>query len=274
MPSFIKNQVAPNAPAQSFAGNPSIELLLHHAMSAAQAAGELLASSQHGPLQVDAIEAHDIKLALDRQCQELITRRLTEAFPHISVFGEEGGAHYRATEWQWIIDPIDGTVNFYHGFPHYCVLIALQHQGRTVLGVTHDPVRGETFTATLGGGAFLNGRPIKVSNRVLSEAIVSTGFAKSKEIVNQSLAHIQYLGLNARKLRMNGSAGLDLAYVAAGRLDMYLERTIRLWDIAAGAILLEEAGGSVELRPLQRPELAFRMIAHNGRLGLPGYFED
>ena len=252
----------------------SLDLLLQKAVKAAHAAGELLASAHSSALQVDAIEAHDIKLALDRQCQDLITQSLSAEFPHISVFGEEGGADYLATEWQWIIDPIDGTVNFYYGFPHYCVLIALQHEGRTVLGVTYDPVRRETFTATKGGGAFLNGRPIKVSNRLLSDAIVSTGFAKSKEIVNKSLAHIQYLGLNARKLRMNGSAGLDLAYVAAGRLDMYVERSIRLWDIAAGSILLQEAGGKIELRPLAEPKLAYRMIAHNGRLTLPGYLED
>lgn len=251
-----------------------LSTLLEDAVSAARAAGEKLLAADRAPREVDAFEAHDVKLALDRECQQLITDILTTKHPHISVFGEEGGAVYLATEWQWVIDPIDGTVNYYYGFPHYCVLIALQHRGSTVLGVTYDPVRDEIFTATRGGGAFLNGRQIRVSNRKLPDAIVSTGFAKSKEIVQESLAHIEYLGLNARKLRMNGSAGLDLAYVAAGRLDMYLERTIRLWDIAAGAILLEEAGGHLELEPIPGKELAYRMIASNGQLTMPGYFKN
>jgi len=248
--------------------------LLQVAIQTAQDAGKLLQNARVSSLSVEVVEDHDIKLTIDKECQELITNQLTKAFPCTSVFGEEGGTDYRATPWQWIIDPLDGTVNFYHGFPHYCVCIALQHLGRTVLGVVHDPVRGETFTAIEGEGAYLNGQRIKVSERTLSQAMVSTGFAKSKEIVNQSLKYVHYLGLHARKLRMNGSAGLDLAYVAAGRLDMYVERCIRLWDIAAGSILLKEAGGALELRPLPLPAYSYRMIAHNGRLFLPGFLEE
>lgn len=250
----------------------NLDTLLADAVGAAQAAGEKLRAADLAPRSVDCFEAHDIKLTLDRECQDLITERLASAHPNISLFGEEGGAAYGATEWQWVIDPLDGTVNYYYGFPHYCVLIALQHMGKTVLGVTHDPIRYETFTAIRGAGAHLNGRRIHVSNRDLPDAIVSTGFAKSKEIVKQSLSHIEYLGTHARKLRMNGSAGLDLAYVAAGRLDMYLERTIRLWDIAAGSVILEEAGGRLELQPIPAVPHAYRMIASNGCFTIPDYF--
>ena len=238
---------------------------MEKAVEAARAAGRRQREALGTEKVVDAATDHDLKLRLDRECQEQITDCLLRAFPDHSVFGEEGGSPYGATPYQWIVDPIDGTVNFFHNFPHFCAAIALQQDGRTILAVTYDPNRDELFTAVRGEGARLNGRPISVSRRAaVREAMVSTGFSKSKEVVERSIALVTWYGLNARKLRMNGSAALDMAYVAAGRLDIYLERSIRLWDVAGGSLLVEEAGGKVELTPLEGEEHAFTLVASNG----------
>jgi myo-inositol-1(or 4)-monophosphatase len=245
---------------------------LQTAIEAARTAGAKLREETGKPAAVDKAEAHDIKLALDRECQELITRLVLNRFPDHTVFGEEGGSDYGASEYQWIVDPIDGTVNFFYGFPHYCTTLALQRGGTTIVGVTYDPVRDEMFTATTEDVSRLNGHPIHVSPRTtLSDAMVSTGFAKSKEIVDQSLPFVRNLALNARKVRMNGCAALDMAYVACGRLDAYIERGIRTWDIAAGVLLIERAGGKVELRPVDGKAHAFRMYASSGQFPLDGW---
>lgn len=243
------------------------DLFLSHAVAAARAAGRKQHAALGSVMAVDETTDHDVKLQLDRECQELITTMLLQAFPGHTVFGEEGGSAYGASEYQWIVDPIDGTVNFFHNFPHFCAAIALQHRGITILGVTYDPNRDELFTAVKGGGAFLNGKPIAVSRRAtLREAMVSTGFSKSKETLDHSIELVTYYGLNAQKLRMNGSAALDIAYVAAGRLDIYLERTIRLWDIAGGVLMVQEAGGKIEQAPLPGTEQGYTLIASNGRV--------
>ncbi|MDE1169648.1 MAG: inositol monophosphatase family protein [Verrucomicrobium sp.] len=242
------------------------ERFLNEAVAAARAAGKVQRDALGGPLDVDAALDHDIKLRLDRDCQDLITEHLLKAFPDHTVFGEEGGSPLGASEYQWIVDPIDGTVNFFYGFPHFCVAIALQHKGETILGVTLDPNRDELFTAWRGQGAFCNGRRLSVSSRTqLKEAMVSTGFSKSNETLEQSIELTKYYGLNARKLRMNGSAALDLAYVASGRLDIYLERTINLWDVAGGVLFIQEAGGHVDLSPLPNGK-GYSLIASNGKV--------
>ncbi len=216
---------------------------------------------------VDDLSDHDVKLQLDRECQELITEMLLTAFPDHTVFGEEGGSAYGASEYQWIVDPIDGTVNFFHNFPHFCAAIALQKGGETIAAVTYDPNREEFFTAEKGKGAFVNGRRLATSRcATVREAMVSTGFSKGKEIVDESIALVTWYGLNAQKLRMNGSAALDLAYVAAGRLDIYLERTIRLWDVAGGVLLVEEAGGKIELEAVAGKEQTYTLAASNGKI--------
>jgi len=243
------------------------DLFLSRAIEAARAAGQKQRAALGTVKEVDAATDHDVKLRLDSECQELITAMLLESFPTHTVFGEEGGSALGASEYQWIVDPIDGTVNFFHNFPHFCAAIALQHRGRTIAAVTYDPNRDELFTAEKGKGAFLNGRRLAVSRcAAVRDAMVSTGFSKGKEVVDQSIALVTWYGLNAQKLRMNGSAALDLAYVAAGRLDIYLERSIRLWDVAGGALLVEEAGGQAELEPLAGQEHAFTLVASNGRV--------
>ncbi len=235
------------------------------AQEAARMAGQELRNAYGNDHIVDDACDHDIKLRLDRECQELITAHLLQAFPSHSVFGEEGGAPYGSTEFQWIVDPIDGTVNFYYGFPHFCTTLALQYQQKTILGVTYDPVRDELFYADSSGAVTLNGKPIRVSTRTtLADAMISTGFAKSKEIVDESIGHVKQMALGARKVRMNGCAALDMAYVACGRLDAYFERGIRLWDIAAGHLMIENAGGAVKLESRLGTEFAYKMIAWSG----------
>ncbi|SDU08181.1 myo-inositol-1(or 4)-monophosphatase [Verrucomicrobium sp. GAS474] len=246
---------------------PLPPLALEKAVEAARAAGLRQKEALGSEKAVDLATDHDVKLRLDCECQEQITAMLLAAFPDHSVFGEEGGSEYGVTEWQWIVDPIDGTVNFFHNFPHFCAAIALQHKGESVLAVTYDPNRDEVFTAVKGGGAFVNGKRLAASDRAtLKEAMVSTGFSKGKNVVDESIALVTFYGLNAQKLRMNGSAALDLAYVAAGRLDIYLERSIRLWDVAGGVLLVREAGGAIELEPYGTEPHTFTLIASNGKV--------
>lgn len=250
--------------------------MLAAAVDAARAAGARQREAVGGELAVNELRDHDVKLALDVECQEMITARLEERFPGISVLGEEeGGAPHGATEWQWIVDPVDGTVNLYYGIPHFCVAIALQHQKQTLLAVTYDPIRDELFTAVRGSGTRLNGREVSVSRRAhLKDALVATGFAKEKGLVEAGIERVRFFGTNARKVRMNGCAALDLAYVACGRLDAYLEEGTRLWDLAGGVLLVECAGGRVDL--IERPALplSYKVIASSGRFEVPAIFGD
>ena len=173
--------------------------------------------------------------------------------------------------YQWIVDPIDGTVNYFYGLPHYCVSIALRHEGITQLGVIYDPSTQELWTAERGKGAFLNGRPIAASQRsVLKEAVITVGFSKTAAAMQDGLVKFGALAGQVRKVRIMGSAALGLAYIASGRLDAYVEGFISLWDIAAGVLLIEEAGGAVNATPLEERETdKFSIVATNGRLTLP-----
>jgi len=259
------------------------------AIQAAKAAGKLMLANWHAPKRVNSAYAHDIKLELDVRCQKLIEKNLHAAFPQISLLGEEGCSGDANSEYRWVVDPIDGTVNYSFGIPHAAVSIALQRWGEslsspnskikksgldgvsphqnyvTMLGVIYDPFTDELWTATRGGPTRLNGRIVRVSKRAhVDEAIIAMGFSKSKLNLEKSLPHVNRLSRRALKIRIMGSAALELAYVACGRLDAYVERTINLWDIAAGALLVECAGGEFYTRPA--PGGKFRMIASNGRL--------
>lgn len=253
---------------------PDTGALMEAAIGAARAAGARQREAVGGFLAVTDVQDHDIKLELDSECQRLITRMLDARFPDISVLGEEeGGSPHGATEWQWIVDPVDGTVNLFYGVPHFCVAIALQHRLETVLAVTYDPIRDELFTAQKGSQTLLNGRPVSVSRRErLRDALVATGFAKAKELVVAGIERVRYFGLNARKVRMNGCAALDLAYVACGRFDAYIEEGTRLWDLAGGALLVQCAGGRVDLVERESPPLSYRIIASSGRFEVPAIF--
>jgi len=259
------------------------------AVKAARAAGQLMYANWHRPKRVKVDEAHDIKLELDVRCQKLIERTLRAAFPQIPLLGEEGDSGDVNAEYRWVVDPIDGTVNYFFGMPHAAVSIALQkrdecrvasdetirsgmqfHATRhashvTLLGVIYGPFTDELWTAVKDGPTRLNGRVVRVSRRSrLEDAVIAMGFSKSRENLEKSLPHVNRLARRVKKIRIMGSAALELAYVASGRLDAYIERTINLWDIAAGALMVERSGGEFYTRPA--PGGKFRMVADNGRL--------
>ncbi len=237
------------------------------ATRAAHEAGKLLRSHFGRPLDVDETTHHDVKLALDRQSQALITSILLDARPGDALYGEEGLAGNQAAERQWIVDPIDGTVNYYYGIPHFCVSIALRVAGEVVLGVIHDPMLGETWTAERGGPALLDGRPIAVSPRArLTDSILFMGCGKDEDSLRTGLERFRKASLVARKMRMMGSAALGMAYIACGRLDAYVESRISLWDIAAGHLLVETAGGKVSLTPVPGHRDSWSIVATNGRI--------
>lgn len=228
-------------------------------------AGELIRGHFGGDLTVDAAEAHDIKLELDRRSQELIESIVLATFPDHGIYGEEGMRGDPNAADQWIIDPIDGTVNFFYGIPHFAISIAHRRNGVITTGVILDPMRRELWAASRGGMVTLNERPIRVSNRKnLSDAIVSVGVSKTEAAIEKGLPVLGEMMRSARKTRMLGSAALDMAYVATGRLDAYIESQISLWDIAAGMLLVEMAGGVVELNPHPNISDKFSIIASSG----------
>jgi myo-inositol-1(or 4)-monophosphatase len=244
--------------------------MIYAAITAAQAAGERLRLAFGQELRVTEEFAHDLKIAADKECQDLIYSILLDHHPKTKCIGEEGDAGDPKGTIEWIVDPIDGTMNLAHGIPHFCISIAAREAAseRLLLGVIYDPIRQELFTAERGSGAYLNGGRIKVSTRdKLSQAVLAVGFAKSQDSIDHCLKLYQFYGNEARKLRAMGSAALDLAYVAAGRLDAYIEQGVNLWDIAAGIVLVEEAGGVVEAE--QKAKGKYRVCAHSGRIDYP-----
>ena len=240
---------------------------LELATEAALTAGKLL--KQHFGLDatVDEASHHDIKLALDKESQDLITDILLGARPGDALYGEEGLAGNQESNRQWIVDPIDGTVNFFYGIPHFCVSIALRVDGEIVVGVIHDPMVGETWTVEKGGPAMLNGVPIQASKREnFEQSILFVGCGKDEEALRTGIERFRKASLRARKMRMMGSAALGMAYIACGRLDAYIESRISLWDIAAGQLLVETAGGKVELTAVAGHADAWSIVATNGKL--------
>ncbi|TVR32118.1 MAG: inositol monophosphatase [Spirochaetaceae bacterium] len=239
--------------------------LLNAATAAATQAGELIASRLTHDNVVNEMYAHDVKLAVDVESQELISGVLLGAFPDHGIVGEEGTAGNAASPYQWIVDPIDGTVNFFYGIPHFCVSVALQYNQATVIGVIYDPMVNELWTVSESGGAYRNGKAVTVSGRrQLSEALVSVGFAKRPEALEHSIDRYRVLAPAVRKIRMLGSAALAMAYVASGRLDAYIEEQVSIWDIAAGRLLVERAGGTVALTPHADHSDWFSIVCSNG----------
>jgi myo-inositol-1(or 4)-monophosphatase len=237
------------------------------AKEAAQAAGGLLRANFEQPLAVDANEAHDIKLELDRRSQALIESLLLAKFPGHAILGEEGVSGDASGEFQWIIDPIDGTVNYFYGVPHFAISIALRRAGKIIAGVIYDPMRDELWEVEENGVPMMNGRPVAVSERTeLSEAIVSVGVAKSLDSINRGLPLFERMVRSAKKCRMMGSAALDIAYVASGRLDAYIESQISIWDVAAGLLLVERAGGRVVMDAHESVTEKFSIVASSGRI--------
>ena len=242
---------------------------LDAAIDAARAAGQLLRHNFQQPLRINSAEAHDIKLEIDVRAQELITESLLKKFPEHALYGEEGIVGDQTSDHQWVVDPLDGTVNYFYGIPHFCVSIALRFKGEIIVGVIYDPIREEIWAAQKGAQPTLNGKPFRVSERAdLAEAVISVGLSKTGATIDAGLPLLQAMVYRARKCRLMGSAALDMAYVACGRFDAYIETGISLWDIAAGWLLIENAGGTVDLRP--RPDMKdkYSVIASNGVIDL------
>ncbi|MBM3374188.1 MAG: inositol monophosphatase [Betaproteobacteria bacterium] len=222
--------------------------MLNIAVKAARRAGGIInrASRNLDVIAVKEKAAKDFVSEVDREAEQAIIRTLREAYPGHAILAEESGSS-GSSEFQWIIDPLDGTTNFLHGFPQYAISIALAQKGVITQAVVYDPVRNDLFTATKGRGAFLNESRLRVSKRPhIQTALIGTGFPY------RQLDHLEaYLGMmrdiirNSAGLRRPGSAALDLAWVAAGRLDGFWELGLSKWDIAAGSLLITEAGGLV-----------------------------
>jgi myo-inositol-1(or 4)-monophosphatase len=197
----------------------------------------------------------DLVTVADRTVEKLIRSRLSEAFPEHGIFGEEGTRDRLDGEYRWYVDPLDGTTNFAHGFPQFCVSMGLEHRpagtapekdGVLVAAVIYDPMRDELFTAERGRGTQLNGKPARVSRLApMSEALLATGFPSRKRHANPNIHFYHEFTLRSHGVRRAGSAALDLAYVACGRIDAFWEFNLNPWDTAAGILLVEEAGGRV-----------------------------
>jgi myo-inositol-1(or 4)-monophosphatase len=244
----------------------SLKSALSAAVKAAHAAGKVMHANWHKPKRVNSAEAHDIKLELDVRCQKLIEKILRAEFPEISLLGEEGISGDVTAEYRWVVDPIDGTVNYFFGLPHACVSIALQCLEQSVVGVIYDPFTDELWTTIRGGKTKLNGKIVRVSERSkLEDSIIAIGFSKNKENLDKSMPHLNRLARRVKKIRIMGSAALELAYVASGRLDAYIERRINLWDVAAGSLLVENAGGEFYAPPAPG-KFRYTMCADNGKL--------
>lgn len=211
----------------------------------------------------------DIVTDADRKSEAFIAAELQRRFPDHAIVGEEGGERAKPSRYRWHVDPVDGTTNYAHGFPIFCVSIALCEADRPIAGVIRAPMLGETFKAAAGAGAYLNGRPIRVSAcSALAQGLVATGFPKyQREKTFQILDLLGTFIKRSQGVRRPGAAAIDLAYVACGRLDGYWEEGLSSWDTAAGLLLVEEAGGRISDYRGNPYGLGDRtIVASNGRL--------
>lgn len=220
----------------------------------------------------------DIVTEADRASEKLITERLRTAFPDHGIYGEEGARERLGAEYRWYVDPLDGTTNFAHGFPYFCVSMGLEHRtaglrddedGEIVAAVIYEPLRDELFHAERGKGAWLNGKRIHTSRcELLQEALLATGFPSHKRHESPNIHFYHQLTLRTHGLRRAGAAAIDLAYTACGRLDGYWEFNLNPWDTAAGFLLVEEAGGEMSCYDGSKFRLNSReILASNGKIG-------
>jgi len=241
----------------------------------AREAGTLLMQYFHQGLKIEYKGDADLVTAADRASETLIRQRITQQFPGHDVLGEEQGLNDQGSDYRWYVDPLDGTTNFAHGYPVFCVSLALESRalehrtkaaGARIAGVVYDPTRDELFTAQRGQGAQLNGQPIYVSKASqLKECLLATGFPSHKRHKNPNIHFYHQITLRTHGVRRAGSAALDLCNVASGRFDGFWEFNLNPWDTAAGALLVEEAGGKVTRFDGSRFEIDSReTLASNG----------
>jgi myo-inositol-1(or 4)-monophosphatase len=229
--------------------------LVAKAEAIAREAGALLREYFHRGVHTEYKGDVDLVTEADRASEKLISERLRVAFPEHGVYGEEGTRSALDSEYRWYIDPLDGTTNFAHGFPVFCVVLGCERRpaglkqdedGEMVAGVIYDPLRDEMFAAERGSGSRLNGKPIHVSRvKTLQESLVATGFPSQKRHSSPNVHFYQEFTLRSHGVRRAGSAAIDLAYVAAGRLEAFWEFNLNPWDTSAGYLIVEEAGGKV-----------------------------
>jgi len=238
-PSHICDTVRLTTSAANFEYVPRIKAI-------AREAGTLLMQHFDRHIEVEYKGDADLVTIADRKSEALIRDRIRSQFPGHDVLGEEQGLSDTGSEFRWYVDPLDGTTNFAHGYPVFCVSIALQHKNEMIAGVCYDPTRDELFAAERGKGAFLNEKPIRVSTvSRLAEALVSTGFPSHKRHKNPNIYFYHQITLRTHGVRRAGSAALDLCSVACGRFDGFWEFNLNPWDTAAGVLIVEEAGGRV-----------------------------
>jgi len=236
------------------------------AVQIAREAGAVLMAKFDRRIAIESKGEYDLVTEADRASERLIVERLTVQFPSHAIVAEEGGGHESASGFRWYVDPLDGTTNFAHGFPCFNVTMALESAGELIAGVIFDPVRDEMFTAERGGGAFLNDKKIHVSDAAaLANSLVATGFPSRKRHQHVNIHFYHQVSMVTHGVRRCGSAAIDLAYVACGRLEAFWEIGLNPWDMAAGLLLVTEAGGKYsgmhgERHQLRGPDL----LADNG----------
>ena len=245
--------------------------VLELATRLAREAGAIQRERYETPLEIRTKSADvDLVTEVDKACEALIVAGIERTRPSDAILAEEGGGADRAgAKWRWIIDPLDGTTNFAHGYPRFCVSIGVQREGEATVGVVYDPLMDELYTAIRGGGAHRNGTPISVSPEPeLSRSLVATGFAYDRrESEEDNVVEFTKFLNAARAIRRDGSAALDLCYVASGRLEGYWELKLSPWDVAAGCLIVEEAGGRTsDTRGGDEHWTGRHLIASNGRI--------
>ena len=251
--------------------HPATDELLSVARAVALEAGALILEARRGAVSVAAVKSStvDVVTQVDRDAESLIRGRLAELRPGDGFFGEESGAESSTSGLTWVVDPIDGTVNFLYGIPHYAVSIAVvegepdPQSWRALAGVVVNPASGELYTATAGGGAHLGTQQLRVAEATsLEQSLLATGFAYRAETRAEQGAAVARLLPRVRDIRRMGTASLDLCAVASGRVNAYFERTLNPWDHAAGALIATEAGAAVEGMPGARADHRFTLAAH------------
>jgi len=239
----------------------------------AREAGELLMGFSARHVKIEYKGDVDVVTEADRASEALIMDRLQARFPRHDVVGEEGARRETGSDYKWYVDPLDGTTNFAHGFPVFCISMGLEYKGQLIAGAVYDPTRGEMFSAEKGSGAYLNQRRIYVSKtEQLLESLLGTGFPSHKRHQNPNIHFYHQITLRTHGVRRAGSAALDLASVASGRFDGFWEFNLNAWDLAAGVLLVEEAGGQVSgffgqpFRLQDRDVVASNGLIHAGLL--------
>ncbi|MBA3914152.1 MAG: inositol monophosphatase [Acidobacteriales bacterium] len=212
----------------------------------ARDAGTLLMEYFRARVKVEYKGDVDLVTVADRKSEALIRERIKAVWPDHDILGEEGGLQDQGSEYRWYVDPLDGTTNFAHSYPVFCVSVAVEHKGERIAGVIYDPTRDEMYSAEIGGGAYLNGERMQVSKvGNLAESLVATGFPSRKRHKNPNIYFYHQITLRTHGVRRAGSAALDLANVASGRYEGFWEFNLNPWDTAAGVLLVQEAGGRV-----------------------------